>query len=257
MPTQNQKAEQFRQLHVPGRPWVLFNIWDPGSAKAVAAAGARALGTGSWSVANASGYADGEKVPLPLVLDNLRRIAAHVELPVSIDLESGYGQSAGDVGAVIARSIEAGAIGCNIEDSFPETGKLRDVAAQVERIRAARHAAEQLGLAYFINARSDVFFQGPASEHGESWLADAIVRARAYADAGADGFFAPGLIDETLIAKLAAASSLPLNIMVGSGTPALDRLAQAGVARVSHGPGPYLAAMRSLEAAAKAALAGA
>lgn len=247
------KAGQFRALHIPGRPWVLFNIWDAGSAKAVAAAGALALGTGSWSVANANGYADGEKVPLDLVIDNLRRIASHVELPVSIDLESGYGANPAEVGAAIARTIAAGAVGCNIEDSYPETGKLRGIDEQVARLRAVRRAAEDAGLPYFINARSDVFFQGPASAHDETWLADAIGRAQAYADAGADGFFAPGLVDEALIAKLAAASPLPLNVMVSSGTPPLERLAAAGVARVSHGPGPYLAAMKALEFAARAA----
>src|SRR4051812_38664184 len=137
-----QKAEYFRTLHVPGRPLVLFNIWDPGSAKAVAAAGALAIATGSWSVANANGYSDGEQVPLDLAIDNLARIAQAVDLPVTVDIESGYGKNGDEVGRTIERTIQAGAVGCNLEDSFPENGALREVAEQVERIRHARTAAD-------------------------------------------------------------------------------------------------------------------
>ena len=144
MSDQKDKARQFRSLHVPGQPLVLFNIWDAGGAKAVAAAGAAAIATGSWSVAAANGYTDGEKVPLDLVIDNLGRIVRAVNLPVTIDIESGYGKSHGAVADSIERTIKAGAIGCNLEDSFPENGTLRDIAEQVERIRSARRAANRL-----------------------------------------------------------------------------------------------------------------
>src|SRR5712671_4059190 len=136
-----EKAEYFRTLHVPGQPLVLFNIWDPGSAKAVAAAGALAIATGSWSVANANGYTDGEQIPLDLAIDNLARIVQAVGLPVTVDIESGYGKTAEAVGRTIVRTIQAGAIGCNLEDSFPESGALREIAEQVERIQHARNAA--------------------------------------------------------------------------------------------------------------------
>jgi len=251
MSSPKEKAEYFRALHVPGRPLVLFNIWDPGSAKAVAEAGAHAIATGSWSVANANGYADGERLPLDLAMDNLLRIVQAVDLAVTVDIESGYGKTPGEVGRTIDRTVLAGAIGCNLEDSFPENGALREVAEQVERIKHARKAADEVNVSYFINARTDVFFQASTQGHDDNMLADALGRARAYADAGANGLFVPGLTDETLIARLAAASPLPINIMVGEKTPSLSRLAQLGVARVSHGPNPYLAAMKTLQNAAR------
>jgi 2-methylisocitrate lyase-like PEP mutase family enzyme len=248
------KADDFHALHVPGRPFVLFNIWDAGTAKAVAAAGARAIATGSWSVAAANGFKDGEDVPLDLAIDNLARIARATALPVSIDIESGYGTTADAVGHTIARTIEAGAIGCNLEDSFPESGKLRGTAEQVGRLSMARRAADAAGFRYFINARTDVFFQEAAQGHAEAMLAATIERAHAYADAGADGLFVPGLADGAIMARLVRASPLPVNIMVDDRTPGLAVLAEAGVARVSHGPRPYLAAMEKLDQLARAAM---
>lgn len=253
MSSQQQKANDFRTLHVPGRPIVLFNIWDPGSAKAVVASGAKAIATGSWSVAAANGYGDGEKIPLDFAIDNLARIVRATELPVSIDIESGYGKTPEDVARTIQRTIEAGAIGCNIEDSFPENGKLRDVNEQTQRIRAAREASDASGIPYFINARTDVFFQKSADQHDDGMLQDAISRAAAYAEAGASGIFVPGLINAELMARLTKATKLPVNIMVGKNTPSLDVLANAGIARVSHGPGPYLAAMQKLKELAQIA----
>jgi 2-methylisocitrate lyase-like PEP mutase family enzyme len=255
VPESKQKAEAFRALHVRGTPLVLFNAWDPGSARAVTAAGASAIATGSWSVAEANGYSDGEHIPLALVIDNLTRIVGATALPVSVDLESGYGKSAAEVGQTIARAIEAGAIGCNLEDSFPQNGKLREVTEQTQRIRQARAVSDAAGIRYFINARTDVFFQKPPAQHDDSMLREAMERGRTYADAGADGLFAPGLIDRGLIARLAAASPLPLNVLVEENSPSLDLLAEAGVARISHGPGPYLEAMKLLEERARAAMA--
>ena len=253
MSDQASRAEQFRTLHVPGKPLVLFNIWDAGSARAVALAGGKAIATGSWSVANANGFADGERMPLALAIDNLRRIVGVTDLPVTVDLESGYGDAADVVGETIGVAIEAGAVGCNLEDSFPANGTLRETIEQGDRIRRARQIADAAHIRFFINARTDVFFQRPPEQHDETMLIEAIERARAYATAGADGLFAPGLVDITLIARLAAASSLPLNIMVGDATPPLRALAEHGVARVSHGPRPYLLAMKALEEAARAA----
>ncbi|HEX4956305.1 MAG TPA: isocitrate lyase/phosphoenolpyruvate mutase family protein [Thermoanaerobaculia bacterium] len=253
MSTQRAKAELFRSLHVPGSPIVLFNVWDAGSAKAVAAAGARAIATGSWSVAAASGFADGERIPLDLALDNLARIVGAVELPVTLDLESGYGETAAGVGLTVTRAIEAGAIGCNLEDSFPEDGSLRETTDQVARLAAAREAAEAAGVPFFINARTDHFLINPPEKH-EALVAAALDRGRAFRDAGADGFFVPGLVDEALIARVVAGSPLPVNVMVGSGSPPLARLAELGVARVSHGPGPFRGAMKWLEEAARVAM---
>lgn len=252
MTTQQNKAQAFRELHQAGRPLILFNIWDAGSAKAVAAAGAKALATGSWSVAAANGFTDGEQIPLSLALANVRRIAAVTALPVTLDLESGYGATAEDVGRSVAAAIEAGAIGCNLEDSHPADGSLRSVAAQAERLAQARVAADRSGIGFFINARSDVFFQRPAAEHDDGMVADAVARAQAYAAAGADGLFVPGLVDLALVSALVQASPLPVNLMVAAGTAPFDALAAAGVARISYGPGPYLTAMKAVQDAASA-----
>jgi len=253
MADQARKAEQFRALHVPGTPLVLFNIWDAGSAKAVAAAGAKAMATSSWSVANANGYSDGEQMPLPLAIENLRRIVVATHLPVTFDLESGYGDAPEVVAETVGLAIEAGAVGCNLEDSFPANGKLRSTPDQCERIRCARQTADRAGVRFFINARTDVFFQRSSAQHDDAKFADAIERARAYAEAGADGLFAPGLVDINLIARIAETSPLPLNIMVADGASPLPVLAQHGVSRVSYGPGPYLMAMRQLQERARAA----
>jgi 2-methylisocitrate lyase-like PEP mutase family enzyme len=253
MADQTRKAEEFRALHIPGKPLVLFNIWDAGSAKAVATGGAKAIATGSWSVANANGFADGERIPLAFAIDNLRRIVGATQLPVTIDLESGYGDTSEVVAKTMRLAIDAGAVGCNIEDSFPATGKLRATVDQADRIRRARQTADAANIRFFINARTDIFFQRPPEEHDDAMVVEAIDRARAYAEAGADGLFAPGLADITLIAHLAEASPLPLNIMVGDDTPPVCALAEHGVARVSHGPRPYLVAMKALELAARAA----
>ena len=256
MADQNRKAEQFRALHIPGKPLVLFNIWDAGSAKSVGAAGAKALATGSWSVANANGFADGERIPLALAIDNLRRIVGATELPVTIDLESGYGDPSEVVGETIVLAIDAGAVGCNLEDSFPADGKLRMTSNQADRIRRARQTADAAKIHFFINARTDIFFQGPPEQHDDAMVIEAMERAHPYAEAGADGLFAPGLADITLIARLAKESPLPLNIMVGDSTPSVRTLAEHGVARVSHGPRPYLMAMKALEEEARAAVLG-
>ena len=253
MTDQTRKAEQFRAFHIPGKPLVLFNIWDAGGAKAVAASGAKAIATSSWSVANASGFSDGEQTPLNFAIENLRRIVGATDLPVTIDLESGYGDAPEVVGETISLAIEAGAIGCNLEDSFPANGKLRKTIDQVDRIRRARQTADAADICFFINARTDVFFQQPPAQHDDVLVAEAIERARAYAEAGADGIFVPGLVDIKLIARLAEESPLPLNIMVGESTAALRVVAEHGVARVSYGPGPYLMAMKELEERARTA----
>ena len=252
MSDQARKARDFRELHIPGTPLVLFNVWDAGGAQAVTVAGAKAIATSSWSVAHANGFEDGEQLPLSFVIENLRRIVASTKLPVTMDLESGYGESPEAVSASIALAINVGAVGCNLEDSFPVDGRLRTAADQALRIRSARRASETAGLPFFINARTDVFFQRRPASQDEEMVTEVLERAKRYRDAGADGLFVPGLIDSRLIAKLAAASPLPVNILFQEGTPPLNELADHGVARVSHGPEPYLLAMRALEAAARA-----
>ncbi|WP_175943621.1 isocitrate lyase/PEP mutase family protein [Burkholderia pyrrocinia] len=242
----NEKGAYFRSLHRAGQPLALFNVWDAGSARTAADAGAVALATGSWSVAAANGFVDGEQMPRALLMEVLERITRATNLPVTVDLESGYGERPEDVAETIALSIEAGAVGCNLEDSFPATGELRDVEAAVARLAAARQAADRAGADYFINARTDVFFKAPADTHDERLLDETLARARAYAAAGADGLFVPGLRSPVLIRKLTAASPLPVNVMRVAETPTLAELADYGAARISHGPYPYLQAMKTL-----------
>lgn len=254
MSLQVSKALAFKALHIPGRPVVLFNIWDAGSAKAVAASGAKALATGSWSVAAAHGFADGEDMPFDLAIANLERIVAASDLPVTVDLERGYGAGPAQVGEAVAKALQAGAIGCNIEDGSRENGPLRDIADQAARLKGARDAADGLGIPAFVNARTDVFLLAAPHEHDESLVAQALERGRAYADAGANGFFVPGLVDERLIARLVEGSPLPVNIMASASAPPASRLAELGIARISHGPKPYRTMMRALESEARAAL---
>ena len=251
---QNRKAETFRNLHIRGNPIVLFNAWDAGSAKAVAAGGAKAIATSSWSVAAANGFVDGERIPLDLAMNNLRRIVSAVEVPVTVDLESGYGDAPDVVGMTIGMAIEGGAAGCNLEDSFPTNGELRKPCDQANRISCARQVADEADTRFFINARTDVFFRLPREHHDNTMLEIAIERARLYAEAGADGLFAPGLVDIDLIRRLADASRLPVNVMIADETPSVSVLAQNGVARVSYGPRPYLLAMKALQEAARAAI---
>lgn len=248
MPIDPAKARAFAALHVPGRPLELFNIWDAGSAKVVAEAGAPALATGSWSVAAAHGLPDAEALSFDLALANLARIVAAVDLPVTLDFEGGYAAAPAEIAANATRAADAGAVGFNFEDQVVGGAGLHPIATQAARIAAIRTSVP----AAFINARTDIFLQVPAAEHDAAKLDAAIVRAHAYADAGASGFFAPGLADEALIARLCEASPLPVNIMMAPGVPPVDRLAALGVARVSHGPGPYRLAMQALAQAAGA-----
>jgi 2-methylisocitrate lyase-like PEP mutase family enzyme len=125
-------------------------------------------------------------------------------------------------------------VGCNLEDSFPANGKLRETLAQVERIRCARKRADAANVPFFINARTDLFFQRPPEQHDHSVVIEAIKRERAYSDAGADGLFAPGLADTSLIARLAEASPLPLNIMVGDVTSSVCALGGIAARRTEH-----------------------
>ena len=250
-------ADAFRRLHVPGDPVVIFNVWDPGSARAVAEAGARAIGTGSWSVAAANGYADGEKLPLDLAIANLERIVRAVDLPVSIDLEAGYGARPEDVAHSVTLAVRAGAVGINLEDGIADERGIYGIDEQVVRIRAARMAADKLSVPLFINARTDFFLQTESAKHDETLVQAAKQRAAAYSAAGASGLFVPGIYKADQIRDVCASTPLPVNVMMMGSLPPRAELAQLGVARISHGPGPYRAAMKFVTQAAREALAGA
>jgi 2-methylisocitrate lyase-like PEP mutase family enzyme len=255
MPNQTVKAEAFQRLHVPGDPVVIFNAWDAGSAQAVAAAGAKAIGTGSWSVAAAHGYPDGEQMPLSLAIANIERIVRAVaDLPVTMDLESGYGPRPQDVAQSVSLAIGAGAVGINLEDGFPDENGMHGIDVQVERIRAARAAADALAVPLYINARTDYFLQSAPDRHDAAMVKAALERAAAYAAAGASGLFVPGIWRAEHIRAVCAGTPLPVNVMMMSTLPPPAELARLGVARISHGPGPYRAAMDFVERAAREAL---
>ena len=247
---QQQYAEAFHGLHKKGDPLVLFNAWDVATAKAIAKA-SPAIATSSGAIASALGYADGEDVPFDMVEGLVSRMTAAVPVPVSIDLEAGYGDTPDASAKSVAKILKTGAIGINIEDGL-SGGKRQLVSPEqhAAKIKAVRDTAQKLGIHLFINARTDPFLLRFGSP--DERLNEAARRAKAYADAGADGIFVPGLTDLALIEKFVQLTPLPVNIMVTQGVPEILDLARAGVRRVSLGPWPMMAAMRVIGQAAAA-----
>lgn len=248
--TQQQYAETFHGLHRKGDPLVLFNAWDVATAKAIAKS-SPAVATSSGAVASALGYADGEDAPFDTVTGLVSRITAAVSVPVSIDLEAGYGDTPDAAAKSATEILKAGAIGINIEDGL--SGAKRQLVSpeqHAEKIKAVRGAAQKLGIHLFINARTDPFLLKFGSPN--ECLKEAARRAKLYADAGADGIFVPGLTDLALIEKFVQLTPLPVNIMVTKGVPEIPDLARVGVRRVSLGPWPMMAAMRVIGQAAAA-----
>ena len=245
------KFEDFSRLHVPGEPVVLFNAWDAGSAQAVAKSGAKAIASGSASVSMANGFGDGQQVPLDWALANAVRIVESVELPVTVDFEGGYAIEGEAITANARRLAETVAIGCNFEDQIVGTDGLYDIADQVSRIAALRAG---VGANFFINLRTDLFLKAKPEDHDSALADQAIERGRAYANAGANGFFIPGLADLSLVERITKTVNLPVNAMHLPDGPTRAQWANAGIARVSHGPFPYMAMQEWLAGQAKAAL---
>ena len=226
------KANAFREMHRPGDPVVLVNVWDVASARVVASQPeVRALATASWSVCAATGYADGGDLPLDVALLAARRIVESTELPVTVDFEKGYADSTEQLKANILALIETGAIGLNIEDSLgTEEGELWSVTVAAERVAAVRSAATDSGVPIVINARTDVLVSGGSA-------ADAIERGRAFLESGADCVFILGATGKTLDEVVSGIPG-PVSVLAGASSPPISALAAAGVARVSFGPGP-------------------
>jgi 2-methylisocitrate lyase-like PEP mutase family enzyme len=243
------KYEAFAALHVPGDPVVLYNIWDSGSAIAVAEAGAKALATGSHPVGDASGYGDAHQVPLTYVFDNARRIMKAVDLPLSVDFEGAYSTDPEEGAANVARLKETGAVGCNFEDQVVGGEGIQPLELQVRRIAAIRAA---VGADFFINARTDLLIKNKVIN--DALIGEAITRGKAFADAGASGFFIPRIADPRHIERVVREVPLPLNAIAFPGAPPKAEWAAAGVARISHGPFPHKALMAQLTEAAKAAI---
>jgi len=236
------RATSFRALHQAEQPLLLVNVWDAASARAAAEAGAVALGTTSFGIALNHGVRDGEQLPLSVSLGVVRDIVEAVSVPVTVDLEAGHGPDPQAVERSVSAAIDVGAAGINLEDSRPgQPGVLFSVEEQAERVAAARAASERAGVPIFVNARCDAFFG--ALMEDERRQPEAIERASAYATAGADGLFLPGLMDIEMIRAITASVSLPLNLMVLPGLPDFAQLAEAGVKRVSQGAALFLAAV--------------
>lgn len=243
------KYERFAALHVPGDPVILYNIWDAGSALAVVKAGAKALATGSHPVADANGWPDGEHVPIEFVFANARRIADAVDLPVSVDFEGAYSTDPEKGASNAAGLKETGAVGCNFEDQRIGGEGVHPLDLQVRRIEAMRRA---VGSDFFINARTDLYLKIKEQDH--SLLEHVIERGKAFADAGASGFFVPRLADPKQVERVVRDVPLPLNLIAFPGAPAKSEWVSAGVARISHGPFPHRALMEALTEAARAAI---
>lgn len=255
-PTQKRKAELLRSLHQAPPILVLPNAWDAASAALFARAGARAIATTSAGVANALGFADGQAAPLAQVLAATQRIAAAVQVPVSADLEAGYAETPTALQAVMRQLLATGAVGVNLEDSQPPGSlqPLRDIADQQARLRAARSAADEAGIPLVINARTDVFLHQVGT--ADSRLGETLRRLQAYAQAGADCLFAPGVADAATIAALVRELKLPLNVLAGPASPAVADLEKLGVARVSMGSGLHRVSLAYAERLACEFLAG-
>lgn len=240
---------RFLALHAPGDPLVLYNVWDAGSALAVARAGAKAIATGSHPVADANGWEDGQGVPIDFALENAARIASAVDLPVTVDFESAYAVEPEEAGANVARLKSTGAVGCNFEDQVLGGRGLHPLDRQCRRIEAIREA---VGPEFFINARTDLFLK--TESHDDSLVGEAIERGKAFADSGASGFFVPRLADPKQVERVVREVPLPLNLIAFPGAPANREWAEAGVARISYGPFPHRALMAQLEESARHAI---
>lgn len=238
------KAERLRALHHASEPLIVVNVWDAASARTVAAQpGCAALATASWSIAAAHGVDDHEELGRDTMLAAVARIAAATELPVSADLEEGYGATAADVAETMRLAWEAGAVGCNVEDA------MRPLDDAVARVRAAVDA----GLV--VNARTDAFLRRAGGTTDEDVLAEAVRRGQAFLEAGADCVFVPGVTaGETIRALVDALGAV--SVFATPGSPPLPELARLGVRRISFGPGPLGVAAAALGAAARALLAG-
>jgi len=253
--TQSEKANALLALHHADTPLVLINAWDAASAAMIEHCGLPALATSSAAVANALGYADGQHVPWSDMLAAVERIARAVSVPVTADIESGFAADAKQLELSIEQVIDAGAVGVNLEDAVPghaDRGPLFPLPEQLERIQAARRAADRRKIHLVINARVDAYWQSGVTP--EEALRNTLERGAAYLKAGGDCIFVPGLRNPDHIRQLVNhLGGAPVNILAGPGVPSLTELGKLGVKRVSYGSGPHRAAMGLLRRIAEEA----
>lgn len=252
--TLSNQAEAFRALHNPKDPLILYNVWDAATAKAACDVGALAVATGSWSVAAAQGYSDGQNIPLDFVVQIVSRIVGSIDVPVSVDFECGYADDPASLVENFKKIIGAGAVGINFEDQIIGRNIVQLSAEQARRIEILANEASKSGVDIFINARTDLFLQQKDTLLHESLLDDALMRERTYADAGASGFFVPGLSNENIISALCERARLPVNVMTKTPTHRGSALGELGVSRISYGPHPFLGHVETFKRSAALAI---
>jgi 2-methylisocitrate lyase-like PEP mutase family enzyme len=244
--TQRAKAEAFRAMHDRSRILVLPNAWDAMSARVIEQAGARAIATTSAGVAFSVGYPDGEAMPRDEMIAAIARIARVATVPVSADIESGFAHDARELAETVRRVIDAGAVGINLEDQVHDgTPRLYDLDVAVDRIRAARAAADSIGVPLVINARTDVYLLGVGEP--DARFEHAVRRANAYRKAGADCLFLPAVARRADVERIVPALEGPLNLLAFPGIPTIPELERLGVARLSVGTQLTLGAMSGLK----------
>jgi 2-methylisocitrate lyase-like PEP mutase family enzyme len=239
---QSELAERLRAMHSGPEILVLANAWDVASARIIEHAGFKAVATTSAGIANSLGYPDGQRVSRLEMLDVVRRISNAVSIPVTADMEAGYGETDDSMSAMAREVLAAGAVGINLEDATGDPSHpLFTAESQVRRIRAAKQAAKGAGVDLVINARTDSYWQGTADHSAR--IEEAIRRGNAYLQAGADSIFVPGAVHTKVIETLCRGISGPVNILAVKGVPPISELQRLGVARVSIGSGLMRAAM--------------
>ena len=239
-PVSASKADALRQLHVEGPMLVLPNAWDAGSARIFVEAGFPALATTSAGIAFSLGYPDGERISRDEMLAAVSRITCRISVPITADMEAGYGQTADAVAETVRRVIDAGAVGMNLEDRMEEK-HLIDFSLSVERVRTARRAADATGVRLVLNARTDVF-EAPEIPRDKR-LAEAVRRGNAFREAGADSVFVPFVSDSGTIEQLVQQIHAPVNILGTPNAPTLKAMAALGVRRVTFGSAPMRATL--------------
>lgn len=247
---QRERAERFRRLHEGPGILLVGSVWDAGSAVVFEREGFDAIATSSAGMAYSLGYPDGERLPREELLAAIARIVAAVQVPVSTDIERGYGRGPREVSETCRGVLEAGAVGVNLEDASSDDARgLVDEGLQVEKIRAVRAMADVFGVHLVINARSDGYLLGIGDE--ATRFADTVRRLNRYREAGADCLFAPGVVDRQTIRRLVGELAGPLNILATAGAPPVAELAALGVRRVSQGSGPARAALATARRVAR------
>ena len=247
MPSTAERARELLRLHTDSELLLLVNVWDVVTARVVAdLPGTKALATASHSIAAAHGYPDGEQIPRDQMITAVGRIAAAVDLPVTADLEAGYG----DPGGTVSRAIDVGIVGANLED------QMKPLPDAVRAVEAAVAAGAAAGVPFVLNARTDTFLE-PGDRDPETVVSDAIERGRAYLDAGASTFFVPGKLDEATVTRLVdELGSHKVNVIGVPGSLSLATLQALGVARVSYGPWSQNVALTALSELAERVYAG-